>query len=105
MEKLKGNKGAFTIIDVMVLGFIVVLATAYMLMFTLSHSSQRAKDMKYLAEDVYAENALRTLSYVTAQKAGYWTVQHDTLEEVSDKDLKSSLKHCSSSGLTGRKVT
>jgi hypothetical protein len=82
------NKGISSLIDMIALMMIVMLAGSYLTVYSLSHSSIRAKNIKDTAQDMYAQNALRTLSYITAKDAGYWTVQPGVLEEVSDEDLE-----------------
>ena len=88
LGRRRKNRGISSLIDVMALSVIIVIAISFMLVYSQTHSSQRVKDIKDTTQDMYSENALRTLSYVTAKNAGYWTVQPDALEEVSDKDLE-----------------
>lgn len=65
LGRRRKNRGISSLIDVMALSVIIVIAISFMLVYSQTHSSQRVKDIKDTTQDMYSENALRTLSYVT----------------------------------------
>ncbi|MFZ2455778.1 MAG: lamin tail domain-containing protein [Candidatus Altiarchaeia archaeon] len=83
---MKDNKGLSSIFDVMILGIIIVMAIAYLQVFSITHQSTKITDIKDETTGIYASNALRLMDYISSD-ADYQTVQTGTLEIVSDKDF------------------
>jgi gas vesicle protein len=82
------NKGQAGVIDLMLFSLIIILAIAFLQVYSVTHASTSVKNMKYAIADEYAANTLLVLSHISARGAGYRTVQHSAVSNVSDEDLE-----------------
>ena len=81
------NKGQSSVVDILLLSMIVVIAAAFLHIYSATHQSTGSKDLKQVLSTEYASRALMMLSYVNSPDASYETVQSGTVTNVSDPDL------------------
>ena len=85
---MKNNKAISGIYDVLMFSIIIVMAVAFLQVYSLTHASTSVNNLKDQLSDDYAGSVLLTLTHVSEKDAGYETVQEGTIVEVSDKDLE-----------------
>ena len=81
------KKGQSSLIDILLLSTIIVIAIAFLHIYSITHMSTNSKNLKDALGDEYASRVLMALSYVNARDAGYDTVQAHAVTNVSDQDL------------------
>ena len=93
MEKIaSAKKGISGIVDVALFSSLVIVAIAFLQIYSVSHASGSIKNIKYAEQSGYAQNALHTLGYVTAKEAEYDTVQASALENATDPGLEALIE-------------
>jgi hypothetical protein len=82
------NRGVSSVIDILMYSMIIIIAIAFLQVYSITHQSTNVKELKAKAEEKYAANALLTLSYLTNKDADYKTMQSQAVENTPDEDLQ-----------------
>jgi hypothetical protein len=82
------NRGVSSTIDIVMYSMIIIIAMAFLQVYSVTHQSTDIKELKAKAEEKYAANTLLTLSYLTNKDADYMTVQAQAVENTPDEDLQ-----------------